>query len=124
MLGCPFHLDFNGGMKDMLQVYYGGEKETKDADPCALMERATFGNNRAAQAWPKLLIAVSELDPEDIIEMGKDFAKLWQDNGGEGSLMELKGHNHLSPPLSLGSGVDREEVWGFEVGTWMLEMID
>jgi hypothetical protein len=67
---------------------------------------------------------VSELDPEDIVEMGKDFAKLWQDNGGEGSLMELKGHNHLSPPLSLGSGVDREEVWGFEVGTWMLEMID
>ena len=66
-------------MKNTLQVYYGGEKETKDADPSALMERATFGNNGAAQAWPKLLITVSELDPEDMVEMGKDFAKLWQE---------------------------------------------
>ena len=124
MLGCPFRLDFNGGMKDMLQVYYGGEKETKDSDPWALMERAAISNHGAAKAWPKLLIAVSELDPEDMIEMGREFANSWRNSGGEGSFIELKGHNHLSPPLSLGTGVQREESWGLDVGAWMLEAMD
>jgi hypothetical protein len=122
-LGCPFRLDFNGGMRDMLRVYFGGEKETKDCEPTLLMERATHSGTGAVQAWPQLLITVSELDPEDISEAGKEFAKLWHGTGGTGTFMELKGHNHLSPPLSLGTGVEREEAWGFEVGTWMLESI-
>lgn len=122
MLGCPFRLDFNGGMKEMLQVYYGGGKETRDSDPMALMEKATLGNDGAVQTWPKLMIAVSELDPEDMVEMGKEFAKLWGEKGGKGDFMELKGHNHLSPPLALGTGVEQEEAWGFEVGTWILEV--
>lgn len=122
-LGCPFLLNFNGGLKDGLNIYYGGEKETKNSEPTVLMERAALRRNREVQSWPQLLIAVSELDPEDMIEMGKEFVKSWHDKGGEGAFMELKGHNHLSPPLSLGTAVEREEAWGFEVGTWMLEAI-
>lgn len=120
-LGCPFRLDFNGGMKDMLQVYFGGEKETKDSEPTALMERATQSKSGVGKAWPQLLVTVSELDPEDISEAGKEFAKSWHEKGGMGTFMEFMGHNHLSPPLSLGTGVEREEAWGFEVGRWMLE---
>jgi hypothetical protein len=122
-LGCPFHLDFNGSMKDMLQVYFGGEKETKDSEPAALMQRITLGAKGEFQAWPQLLVVVSELDPEDIVEAGKAAVKLWRNEGGEGAFMELKGHNHLSPPLSLATDIEKEEAWGFEVATWMLEAI-
>ena len=104
----------------MLNIYYGGEREAKDSEPTVLMERADLRKTGEVRSWPQLLIAVSELDPEDMIEMGKEFAKLWHDKG---AFMELKGHNHLSPPLSLGTAVEREEAWGFEVGTWMLEAI-
>jgi hypothetical protein len=122
-LGCPLRWDLDGGMRDMLATYYGGEKETKAAEPTALMERATEGvSTLKMRRWPKVLVAVSELDPDaHMVVPGKEFAKLWQERGGRGSFVELKGHNHLSPPLSLGIGIEREEAWGYEVAAWMTE---
>jgi hypothetical protein len=125
-LGCPFRWDMKGGMREMLSTYYGGEKEIKEAEPTALMEGATKEPSaRGMSKWPSLLVAVSELDPEDqMVLPGKEFAMLWRDRGGKGKFLELKGHNHLSPPLSLGTGIEREEAWGFEVAKWMTEKND
>ena len=122
-LGCPLRWDMDGGMRDMLTSYYGGEKETKNAEPTALMEQATQGASRTEMdEWPKVLVAVSELDPEAYMVIpGKEFAKLWHGKGGKGSFIQLKGHNHLSPPLSLGTGLKGEEAWGFEVAQWMTD---
>jgi hypothetical protein len=123
LLGCPLRWDVDGGMKEMLTAYYGGEKETKAAEPTALMEKATEGVYALEmRKWPKMLIAVSELDPEaHMVVPGKEFARMWQERGGRGKFLELKGHNHLSPPLSLGTGIEREEAWGYEVAVWMTE---
>lgn len=122
-LGCPFRSDMNGGMRDMLTTYYGGAEEAKAAEPTALMEKATEGvSTLKMRKWPKVLVAVSELDPEaHMVVPGKEFAKLWQERGGRGSFVGLKGHNHLSPPLSLGTGIEKEEAWGHKVAAWMTE---
>lgn len=121
LLGCPLRWDVNGSMKNMLATYYGGTIEAKAAEPTALMERATGGiHAQKIRKWPRMLTVASELDPEDhMLIPGKEFARMWRERGGRGKFLELKGHNHLSPPLSLGTGIEREEAWGCEVAAWM-----
>jgi alpha/beta hydrolase fold len=114
LLGAPFRLDPNGGMKDMLKRYYGDSTQIKGAEPTALMEHSTSKH-------PEVLVVVSELDPEFIVEASKEFVRLLQSRGKDGNFIELKGHNHISPPLSLGTGIEQEEAWGFEVARWMTE---
>ncbi len=120
-LGCPLRWNMDGGMRPMLTTYYDGEKESVEAEPTALMEKAIGGAEKGEMGkWPKVLVAVSELDPEvDMVVPGKEFAKIWKEKGGRGSFIELKGHNHISPPLSLGTGDKREEAWGFELAEWV-----
>ena len=45
-----------------------------------------------------------------------------RERGGKGKFIKLKGHNHISPPLSLGTGVKEEEAWGFELAEWVSEV--
>jgi len=61
----------------------------------------------------------SELDPEEILTAGKDFVQeLRKVEGVEVEYRSLKGHNHINPPLALGTGIESEEAWGYGVGTW------
>lgn len=120
-LGCPFRLQYHGGMKPMLEVYYGREEETKRAEPTQLMLAALQSKESIDIAsMPAVMIAVAELDPDFIIEPGQEFFKLWKEAGGKGDYITLNGHNHISPPLSLGTGVSREEQWGHQVAAWLL----
>jgi hypothetical protein len=120
VLGCPLRHEFHGGMKEMLKAYYGGEKETLQAEPTVMMLKATEGISPEKMSdQPSILAAVSELDPEGIIEHGLEFEKLWRKRGGKGNFFMVKGHNHISPPLSLGTGLVQEEDWGYTVGRWL-----
>ena len=84
-VGCPFRWDVDGGMKPMLMSYYGGEQETRKAEPSQLMEKATDGATKEEMArWPPLLVVVSEFDPEtDMIVSGEKFAKAWGEREAE-----------------------------------------
>ncbi|KAK5046005.1 hypothetical protein LTR84_008792 [Exophiala bonariae] len=118
-LGCPFRLDYHGGMKSMLQGYYGSEEETKKAEPTQLM--LTASRDKSSQdmiIMPAILTVVAELDPRFIIEPGQEFSEFWRECGGRGDYLVLEGHNHISPPLSLGTGIPREEQWGYQVISW------
>jgi hypothetical protein len=110
-------------MRDMLNTYYDGEKEAKAAEATALMEKVTNGLNASDMSlWPRILTTVVELDPEDMmIEPGKEFVQIWNERRGQGKYIEFEGHNCLSPPLSPGSGIVREELWGFHLAEWMNE---
>lgn len=119
-LGCPFRLDYHGGMKPMLEVYYGTEEETKRYEPTQLMLTALRGNESMDMTtMPAILTAVAELDPSFIVEPGQEFSKLWKEAGGKGDHLVLTGHNHISPPLSLGTGLRKEERWGHQVIGWL-----
>ncbi|KAK4942093.1 hypothetical protein LTR10_018129 [Elasticomyces elasticus] len=120
LLGCPFRLDYNGGMHPMLQTYYGGQTETKKAEPSALLLAAIEESESFdMKAMPPILTAVAELDPDFITEPGQEFSKLWKEHGGTGEFFVLSGHNHISPPLSLGTGIAEEERWGYQVARWL-----
>ena len=104
----------------MLETYYGGETETKKAEPSALLLAAIKESESFdMKAMPPILTAVAELDPDFITEPAQGFSKLWKEHGGTGEFFVLSGHNHISPPLSLGTGIAEEERWGYQVARWL-----
>ena len=127
LLGAPFNWNASSGeLLTVLASYYGSQKDIKVNEPMELMKRATEGDiGRDMQKWPRLMVLVSELDPEDMmIQSAKDFVEEWKYRGGKADFEILKGHNHISPPLALGTGLEREELWGFEVGRWISVLND
>ncbi|KEF62023.1 uncharacterized protein A1O9_03595 [Exophiala aquamarina CBS 119918] len=64
---------------------------------------------------PKLLLIATEYDPVLLIDTMKQLTTEWKDVGGQAEYWELPGHNHLSPPLALGTGDKAAEAWGFEL---------
>lgn len=101
------------GMKDILVQYYGSVTASEELSPLPLMQRAKKATDRA---WPHVLVMVSELDPQFVIESSQDFMREWRQVGGSGEYWKLAGHNHISPPLALGCGDADAEAWGYEFG--------
>ncbi|KAK5080040.1 hypothetical protein LTR70_008964 [Exophiala xenobiotica] len=72
----------------------------------------------------KVMVLNGSLDPEDeILDPKKEFLDEW-DKLDEGSRQALTvavmdGQNHISPPLSLGTDIEREEAWGHQVGDFL-----
>ena len=116
LLGTPFLNDLEGGMGPILLNLYGGPAQVKEEELTNLLLKLTNQKSDAAANLPDLIVMVSEHEPEDaIIGPSKNFYKLWTDKGGRGKFIEIPGHTHLSTPLGLGSGVDKEEAWGFDL---------
>jgi acetyl esterase/lipase len=71
---------------------------------------------------PKTLVLWGTLDPEDeIVQPALNFIEEWEGRESLGGLDQvvLEGHNHISPPMALGTGFQREEEWGVTVGKWI-----
>ena len=102
-----------------LKAYYG-ERIRQDC-PLGLLQ--SF--KPQTQSLPKTLILWGTLDPEDeIVKPNLNFIQEWkgrEDLGAGLMQMVLKGHNHISPPLALGTGLQREEEWGVMVGKWIYD---
>ena len=65
-----------------------------------------------------VLFLTGSLDPEDeILGPNKRFVDDCKAKGlGEGIKVEtMEGHNHISPVLALGTGMEKEEAWGKDV---------
>lgn len=123
ILGCPCYWDASSGaLSDVLVDVYGGKAAIKENEPIALMRQATTGSGvRPKDKWPRILVLVAELDPEALMVVPSEvFAREWQSEGGHQLKFDVvKGHNHVSPPLGLGTHVEKEEKWGYELGKWI-----
>ncbi|KAK2629878.1 hypothetical protein QTJ16_000698 [Diplocarpon rosae] len=124
-LAVPCHFDrADGGRAEVLERYYGSVEEAKGKCVCGLLGRLKgTGKGRRELGVPgKMLVAVGEFDPTDEIkEPMDDFVKTWKETFGEEGLVvqSLKGHNHISPPMSLMSGDKEGEAWGEDVARWI-----
>ncbi|KIW72959.1 hypothetical protein PV04_01116 [Phialophora macrospora] len=124
LLGCPFRLDPEGSMGQPVTAYYGTAGDARLSEPTSLMLRAMAISGLSGTGivkWPRVMTMVSEFDPENIVEAGREFARLWSERGGRGGFIEIPGHNHISPALSLGTGIAAEEEWGVRFGRWLTE---
>jgi alpha/beta superfamily hydrolase len=105
----------------VLKAYYGDAIEEKSplsllnsvsADQLALLEQGNVHFSTVA----------CELDPSDeILEFQQPFKALLHQKRGAGVIEDVNvaGHNHVSPSLSLGTGNEKEEAWGFRLKQWM-----
>ncbi|KAK7914367.1 hypothetical protein PG985_012070 [Apiospora marii] len=118
LLGMPGHFKGMdaGPMLEPLNAYYGAENYAKS--PVGLVEAAKErGDARPPTKGTPYLALTSELDPDDILQPMRDFAAVWPWK----DLLKVEsipGHNHISPPLGLATGVEKEEEWGVKVAAW------
>ncbi|KAI2611565.1 alpha/beta-hydrolase [Hypoxylon fragiforme] len=115
MLGVPFHW----GSEDnaVLRTYLGEEDGKIWAhSSLGVLESEKKKNNGApppSLPGTKVSVLVSELDPELMQESGKQFQKEWETANITYDVLD--GHNHISPQLGLGTGIEKEEAWGAQV---------
>jgi len=99
----------------VLREHFGEGYE--NLSPIALLKKAVK-NGALVGKWPRLLVLYSELDPQDIIKSNIEFLEELERSGLAADHFILQGHNHISPPMALGTGIATEEVWGERVVAW------
>jgi len=114
-LGTPFHW---AGYDDKNIRTYLGPETIRENSPIGKVEE-TIRETGSAPVLPhcKLLILLSEFDPELLFLTARDLEAAWQDQDIETQVLE--GHNHISPQLGLGTGIGREEAWGEQVAAFL-----
>lgn len=114
---------------EVLETYYGkGKDDVKEKCVCGLLDgvrKSGVENLKRELGIPeRMWFGVGEFDPEDeIAGPMRDFVGSWKEAFGEEGVREvrLEGHNHISPPVALGSGDVKGEMWGEEFVKWMRE---
>ncbi|KAK8043661.1 hypothetical protein PG993_006091 [Apiospora rasikravindrae] len=120
LLGMPGHFTGMdaGPMQEPLNAYYGVGADHFAKSPVGLVEAAKArGDARPPTRGTPYLTLTSELDPDDILQPNRDFAEAWP--WKELLTVEsIPGHNHISPPLALATGIEKEEEWAVKLAAW------
>ncbi|KAH0847631.1 alpha/beta hydrolase [Fonsecaea pedrosoi] len=106
---------------DLLLQYF--EEGYTARSPIALLRSAAL-KGQLKKGWPALLILWSELDPDVIVETNNDFVAELRKHGVTTDAEVIMGHNHISPPMSLGTGLKSEEEWGASVAAWARQHVN
>jgi acetyl esterase/lipase len=118
LLGAPADFDdAPPAQQPVLRQFFGDDYAAET--PWALLQKASVSE---LHSWPQLRIIYSELDPEFIIRSDEEFCAALQRVGVPVTSVMLKRHNHISPPLALGTGLEEEEAWGVALGDWSLSV--
>ncbi|KAI8955742.1 Alpha/Beta hydrolase protein [Xylaria longipes] len=113
-LGAPFH--WADAHDASIRAYLGDETVFTNS-PTGKLQEAIKPGSTTRLPDIKVLILISEFDPQLLFETAEEFKQIWQ--GGDIEIQVLKGHNHISPQLGLGTGIEREEAWGVQVAEFL-----
>ncbi len=124
LLAVPFQFEQAAADRaETLSAYYGND--VRGHCPLGLLRTSKEDGSINTLKDIRFLVATGTLDPHDeILEPNKHFVREWHEAGTVGgTLSELKieGHNHISPVLSLGTGIEGEERWGQQVVDFVLK---
>lgn len=122
LLSVPFNFKKHDSSRSEILTTYFGDFETNS--PQGLLRAAMLRDPDNVLTNVRAMVLNGTLDPEDeILEPKEDFLSEWQgldEESREAVTVEMmEGHNHISPFLSLGTGIEREEKWGYQVGEFM-----
>ncbi|KAI1496416.1 Alpha/Beta hydrolase protein [Biscogniauxia marginata] len=110
LLGTPLH--WGKEDNEVLRAYFG-EGKIYENSPLGLLQRSKKEASGPNLPGVKIVTILSELDPEFIGQSANEFKEAWP--GSDIEVIVIKGHNHISPQLGLGTGIEREEAWGVQV---------
>ncbi|KAI1293397.1 Alpha/Beta hydrolase protein [Xylaria venustula] len=114
LLGTPFHW---GDARDETLRAYLGDDTVFENSPAGRLQAVIKQGAEDRLPRVKVLVLVSELDPQLMFDTAEEFKQTWRD--GDIEIRVLEGHNHLSPQLALGTGIEREEAWGVQVAEFL-----
>ncbi|KAI2615174.1 alpha/beta-hydrolase [Hypoxylon sp. NC1633] len=109
-LGVPFH--WAGEDNAILRAYLG-EGQIFENSSIGLLRREKKKGSEPVLPGVKISILVSELDPDLISDSSQQFKSEW--TSADITYDVVEGHNHISPQLGLGTGIEKEEAWGVQV---------
>ncbi|KAI0539187.1 Alpha/Beta hydrolase protein [Xylaria digitata] len=113
-LGTPFH--WGDALDEAIRSYLGTEKVFENS-PLGKLQAVIKEGSTSRLPKVKILVLISELDPQFLFQTAEEFKQAWQD--GDIEIKILEGHNHISPQLSLSTGIEREEAWGVQVAEFL-----
>lgn len=127
LLSVPFNFKSADATRNkVLSDYFGETDEDKFVNsPQGLLRSAKLQDPDDVLPNVGVMVLNGSLDPEDEIMVPReDFLNEWMEaaedadeDSGQAKLTVamMEGHNHISPPLSLGTGLENEEAWGYQV---------
>lgn len=121
-LSVPFNFrQADASRAHVLQEYFG---DIEANAPQGLLEAAMLQDPDNVLLDVRAMVIYGSLDPDDeILDPQREFLSRWAQLDADSrkalSVVVMQGQNHISPPLSLGTGIGREEAWGFEVGDFL-----
>ena len=116
LLGMPAHFrnapEFR---KESHQAFYGTKRD--ECSPLALLQAVP----KPTKDVPPALLMYGDFDCEDeIVKPNQDFVDEWRRSMDVPLTVKIiRGHNHLSPLYSLGTGKKDQESWGESMVEWM-----
>jgi hypothetical protein len=122
LLSVPFHFrQAVASRAEVLETYYGDSVD--EHSPIGLLKAALKlhqPQNQELLPGVSVLVLNGGLDPDDEILLPKqDFLGVWDKEQKPLIVDMMKGQNHISPALSLGTDIEHEEAWGHQVAKWM-----
>lgn len=122
LLSVPFNFrQAHPSRVEILQTYFGEEIEARQ--PQGLLRSAMLQDPDNVLLNVRAMVLNGTLDPDDeILDPKTEFLSLWkemdEDSYNSLTVEMMEGQNHISPYLSLGTGLDREEAWGRQVAAF------
>jgi carboxylesterase type B len=121
-LSVPFHFrQALAGRAKTLETYYADFVD--EHSPLGLLKAAQKQHRQRSQELlpgVSVLVLNGDLDPDDeILHPKRDFVEAWENDQKTLTVDMMKGQNHISPALSLGTDIEHEEAWGNQVAKWM-----
>ncbi|KAI1428443.1 Alpha/Beta hydrolase protein [Xylaria sp. FL1777] len=113
-LGTPFH--WAEARDETLRAYLGDDTVFENS-PFGKLQAVIKQGSTSRLPKLKILVLISELDPQLLFDTAEEFKQAWED--GDIETQVLKGHNHISPQLGLSTGIEREEAWGIQVAEFL-----
>lgn len=104
-------------MEPALIAYYGPGYYARS--PLGLVEAARArGDPSPLPAHVGVLLLTVELDPEDILASNRELLEAWPWKEPALQTEVVQGHNHISPPFALSTGLEKDELWGARLAQW------
>ncbi|KAK7678990.1 hypothetical protein QCA50_017933 [Cerrena zonata] len=103
-----------GAHLEVLRQYFGTDEAIRQYEPLALVAKA---EESVVKSLPPVLVLKDEWEPANIEKDHGLFVSALKARSVKVEEEVLKGHNHISPGVSLSSG-DGEE-WGKNVAEWI-----
>ncbi|PCG88087.1 Hypothetical protein PENO1_112180 [Penicillium occitanis (nom. inval.)] len=105
-------------LRQALTGYFGEDLDQRST--VASLGRIESTGELNSGTWPRILTVDSELDPPDILNADQDvLRRLKEVSNLNVEYVQIKGHNHISPPLALETNIAAEEEWGYNLASWI-----